>query len=70
MLQSAIAHPSFRWGQAGSVPNIQLFKFDKMFNRNIVAAMSRLSIEIDKEQHRQIKTLATFAGMSIVSPAA
>jgi len=52
------------------VPNIQLFKFDKMFNRNIVAAMSRLSIEIDKEQHRQIKTLATFAGMSIVSPAA
>ena len=27
--------------------------------------MSRLSIEIDQEQHRQIKTLATFAGMSI-----
>ena len=27
--------------------------------------MSRLSIEIDHEQHRQIKTLATFAGMSI-----
>ncbi|CAN5717601.1 hypothetical protein BH11VER1_BH11VER1_38770 [soil metagenome] len=27
--------------------------------------MSRLSIEIDLEQHRQIKMLATFAGMSI-----
>jgi len=27
--------------------------------------MSRLSIEIEQEQHRQIKTLATFAGMSI-----
>lgn len=27
--------------------------------------MSRLSIEIEPEQHRQIKTLATFAGMSI-----
>lgn len=27
--------------------------------------MSRLSIEIQPEQHRQIKTLATFSGMSI-----
>jgi uncharacterized protein (DUF1778 family) len=27
--------------------------------------MSRLSIEIDPEQHRQIKILATFAGLSI-----
>jgi uncharacterized protein (DUF1778 family) len=27
--------------------------------------MSRLSIEIDPVQHRQIKTLATFAGLSI-----
>ena len=27
--------------------------------------MSRLSIEIDAEQHRQIKTLATFSGMSM-----
>lgn len=27
--------------------------------------MSRLSIEINPEQHRQIKTLATFAGLSI-----
>ena len=27
--------------------------------------MSRLSIEIDPEQHRQIKTWATFEGMSI-----
>jgi len=27
--------------------------------------MSRLTIEIDPEQHRKIKTLATFAGMSI-----
>ncbi len=29
------------------------------------SAMSRLSIEIDPEQHRQIKRLATFAGLSI-----
>ena len=27
--------------------------------------MSRLSIEIEPEQHRQIKTLATFSGMTI-----
>lgn len=27
--------------------------------------MSRLSIEIQPEQHRQIKTLATFEGMTI-----
>ena len=27
--------------------------------------MSRLSIEIDPEQHRQIKTLATYSGMTI-----
>ena len=27
--------------------------------------MSRLSIEIEPEQHRQIKTLATFEGMSM-----
>ncbi len=27
--------------------------------------MSRLAIEIDPAQHRQIKTLATFAGMTI-----
>jgi hypothetical protein len=30
-----------------------------------MTGMSRLSIEIDPEQHRQIKTLATFAGLSI-----
>ena len=33
-----------------------------MFN---LITMSRLSIEIDPESHRQIKTLATFAGMTI-----
>lgn len=27
--------------------------------------MSRLTIEIESDQHRQIKTLATFAGMTI-----
>lgn len=27
--------------------------------------MSRLTIEIDADQHRKIKTLATFAGMTI-----
>jgi hypothetical protein len=36
-----------------------------MFNPCILITMSRLSIEIDPESHRQIKTLATFAGMTI-----
>lgn len=36
-----------------------------MFNLCNFAGMSRLSIEIDPEQHRQIKTLATFSGMTI-----
>ncbi|PQJ28138.1 hypothetical protein BSZ32_06235 [Rubritalea profundi] len=36
-----------------------------MFNLCNIDIMSRLSIEIDAEQHRQIKTLATFAGLSI-----
>ena len=38
---------------------------DNMFNLCNIDIMSRLSIEIDAEQHRQIKTLATFAGLSI-----
>lgn len=36
-----------------------------MFNLNNFEQMSRLSIEIEPEQHRQIKTLATYAGLSI-----
>ena len=40
-------------------------QIDKMFNPCILICMSRLSIEIDPESHRQIKTLATFAGMTI-----
>lgn len=36
--------------------NYQLVKFD---------VMSRLTIEIDPEQHRQIKTLASFSGMTL-----
>jgi hypothetical protein len=31
----------------------------------ILRIMNRLTIEIEPEQHRQIKTLATFAGMTI-----
>ena len=42
-----------------------LAKVDKMFNSGIMEEMSRLSIEIDPDQHRQIKTLATFEGMTI-----
>lgn len=38
---------------------------DNMFNLCNIDLMSRLSIEIDAEQHRQIKTLATFAGLTI-----
>ena len=30
-----------------------------------IVGMNRLTIEIDPEQHRQIKTLATFAGLTI-----
>lgn len=36
-----------------------------MFNPCNPNLTSRLSIEIDPESHRQIKTLATFAGMTI-----
>lgn len=36
-----------------------------MFNLCKFERMSRLSIEIDPEQHRQIKTLASFSGMTI-----
>ena len=36
-----------------------------MFNLCSIVSMSRLSIEIEPEQHRQIKTLATFEGLSI-----
>ncbi len=36
-----------------------------MVNLCNLGRMSRLSIEIDPESHRQIKTLATFAGMTI-----
>jgi uncharacterized protein (DUF1778 family) len=44
-------------GRAGVVGNlVNLVKIIKM---------SRLTIEIEPEQHRQIKTMATFAGMTI-----
>ena len=36
-----------------------------LHNAVVVTKTTRLSIEIDPESHRQIKTLATFAGMSI-----
>ncbi len=36
-----------------------------MFNLACFEHVSRLSIEIEPEEHRQIKTLATFAGMTI-----
>jgi len=38
---------------------------DKMGVIDNFRSMSRLTIEIEPEQHRQIKTLATFAGMTI-----
>ena len=43
----------------------EMAHIDNMFNLCNFSYMSRLSIEIDAEQHRQIKTLATFAGLSI-----
>jgi len=36
-----------------------------MFNLCSITRMSRLSIEIEPEQHRKIKTLATFEGLSM-----
>jgi hypothetical protein len=38
---------------------------DKIGDIDNIGAMNRLTIEIEPEQHRQIKTLATFAGMTI-----
>jgi len=38
---------------------------DKIVDIVNFRGMSRLTIEIEPEQHRQIKTLATFAGMTI-----
>lgn len=40
----------------------QVNNFDKSMN---IESMNRLTIEIDPEQHRQIKTLAMFSGMTI-----
>jgi len=38
---------------------------DNLVNLVNLDHMSRLTIEIEPEQHRQIKTMATFAGMTI-----
>lgn len=38
---------------------------DKIGGIDNFRGMNRLTIEIEPEQHRQIKTLATFAGMTI-----
>ena len=40
-------------------------RVDKVGGFGIFWGMNRLTIEIEPEQHRQIKTLATFAGMTI-----
>jgi hypothetical protein len=40
----------------------QVDNFNQMVNFDV---MSRLTIEIDPEQHRKIKTLATFSGMTL-----
>lgn len=45
-----------------SQANIQ---FDKNVKVDNFEGMTRLTIEIEPEQHRQIKTLATFSGMTI-----
>ena len=43
----------------------RVFQFDKTVKVDNFAGMNRLTIEIEPEQHRQIKTLATFSGMTI-----
>lgn len=40
-------------------------QFDKAVKVDNFYSMNRLTIEIESEQHRQIKTLATFSGMTI-----
>ena len=40
-------------------------RVDKVGSFGVFGGMNRLTIEIEPEQHRQIKTLATFAGMTI-----
>jgi len=40
-------------------------EFDKNVKVDNFYGMNRLTIEIEPEQHRQIKTLATFSGMTI-----
>lgn len=40
-------------------------RVDKIGGFGSFEGMNRLTIEIEPEQHRQIKTLATFAGMTI-----
>jgi hypothetical protein len=40
-------------------------QFDKAVKVDNFYSMTRLTIEIEPEQHRQIKTLATFSGMTI-----
>lgn len=40
-------------------------RVDKPVNIDNFINMNRLTIEIEPEQHRQIKTLATFSGMTI-----
>ena len=40
-------------------------RVDKVGDFRDLDIMNRLTIEIEPEQHRQIKTLATFAGMTI-----
>lgn len=44
---------------------VRLRRLEKMLNLCNFGDTSRLSIEMNPEQHRQIKTLATFEGMSI-----
>jgi len=61
----SIGHPAFLAGNPVLASLRVIPKIDKMFNLCIRSFMSRLSIEIDPDQHRQIKTLATFAGMSL-----
>lgn len=43
----------------------RIWLFDKLDKDVNLRGMNRLTIEIDPEQHRQIKTLATFSGMTI-----
>ena len=67
-LRDRSAHPvtkEHRRSQSAQSTAVRASLIDKIGDFDNFGGMNRLTIEIEPEQHRQIKTLATFAGMTI-----